>query len=551
VPETGLEPALISQPDPKSSCCGFRQIMPSYDMNTANPYRSRLPASSTHSASKPEKAHLVATDAQLVHSFGAQSVILKGAGGVPRTDIRYWQERVEKVSSKTGKESPNYSVQIAHLGRRHRFKLRTSEKRAAAGKAQAIYRTILEKGWDEALTEHNPKAARRTGCATIGEYLEELEATVQLRKSTGRAYVQALRAIAAGVAGIGDQAAVGEDGQVLKDRRGRIIYISRRDRYSGGVSAWQAKVDALPLSALKDEAVQKWKLAYLTEHGTNPVKMMRAKHTVNSMIRSARSLFSNRKDRLKHLRAKLTLPESMPFKGVTLEDEASKKYVSRADARQLIALAKTELAGDPARLEQFKIFCLGLLAGLRKREIDTLTWEQVDFDKGQVIICRTDYFEPKSKDSEASVDCDAELLALLRGWQAKARGPFVIESKRKARYHKAPVGYYRAQEHFQALYAWLALHGIKDQKPLHTLRKELGSILANEQGIFAAQQVLRHAHIQTTAKHYTDKRVRMTAGLGALLGDVTAPGKVIPFTMPEPVTTPVAKSAKKRGAMSA
>jgi len=29
VPETGLEPALISQPDPKSSCCGFRRIMPS------------------------------------------------------------------------------------------------------------------------------------------------------------------------------------------------------------------------------------------------------------------------------------------------------------------------------------------------------------------------------------------------------------------------------------------------------------------------------------------------------------------------------------------
>jgi hypothetical protein len=75
--------------------------------------------------------------------------------------------------------------------------------------------------------------------------------------------------------------------------------------------------------------------------------------------------------------------------------------------------------------------------------------------------------------------------------------------------------------------------------------------LANEQGIFAAQQVLRHAHIQTTARHYADKRRTITAGLGALLGDVAEPGKVIAFPVPEPVTTPVAKSAKKRGAMSA
>jgi integrase len=501
--------------------------------------------------SEHEGALLVATDAQPVHSQNAQPVILKGVGGVSRTDIRYWQERVEKVAGRGGKESPNYSVQIAHLGKRHRFKLRTSEKRAAAGKAQAIYRTILEKGWDEALTEHNPKAARRSGCATIGEYLAELETTVQLRKSTGRAYVQALRAIAAGVAGIGDQAAVDESGQVLKDRRGRIIYVSRRDRYSGGVSAWQAKVDALPLSVLKDEAVQKWKLAYLAEHGTNPVKLQRAKHTVNSMIRSARSLFSNRKDRLKHLRAKLSLPEPLPLKGVSLEDEGTKRYVSKVDARQLIAGAKRDLAGDPARTEQFKIFCLGLLAGLRKREIDTLLWDQVKFELGQIHICRTEHFEPKSKESEAKVDCDAELLALLRGWQAQARGPFVIECKRKARYHKAPVGYYRAEEHFRPLYAWLGEQGITDNKKLHTLRKELGSVLANEQGIFAAQQVLRHAHIQTTARHYADKRRTITAGLGALLGDVAKPGKVIAFPVPEPVTTPVAKSAKKRGAMSA
>lgn len=479
--------------------------------------------------SKLHDSTLIATDAQLVHSFAGNSRS-KDAGRVSRSDVRYWQDKVQKVQNKDGSESPNYSVQIAHLGRRHRFKLRTPEKRAAAARAQAIYRTILEQGWDEALALHNPKAARRSGFATVGEYLAELQATVAFRPSTWRAYVQSLRTVAAGVAGVGDQPALDENGMPRKDRRGRTIYLSHHDRYNGGVQAWQAKVDELPLSVLSDEAVQKWKLAYLAENGTNPVLLQRAKHTVNAMIRSARSLFSNRKDRLKHLRAKLTLPEPLPFKGVSLEDEGSKKYVSKVDARQLIALAKRDLASDPAQREPFKVFCLGLLAGLRKREIDTLTWDQVKFDLAQVHICRTEFFEPKSKESEAKVDCDPELLALLRGWKAQSCGVFVVESKRKARYHKAPVGYYRCEEHFRALYAWLANQGVKDQKPLHTLRKELGSVLANEQGIFAAQQVLRHAHIQTTARHYTDKRRSITAGLGALLGDVAEPGKVIEFS---------------------
>ena len=37
--------------------------------------------------------------------------------------------------------------------------------------------------------------------------------------------------------------------------------------------------------------------------------------------------------------------------------------------------------------------------------------------------------------------------------------------------------------------------------------------------IFAAQSVLRHAQISTTAAYYTDKNKRITAGLGSLLSD--------------------------------
>jgi hypothetical protein len=48
------------------------------------------------------------------------------------------------------------------------------------------------------------------------------------------------------------------------------------------------------------------------------------------------------------------------------------------------------------------------------------------------------------------------------------------------------------------------------------MRKELGARLASQEGIFAAQRVLRHAQFSTTAAYCTDKKRRIPAGLGAL-----------------------------------
>lgn len=433
---------------------------------------------------------------------------------IGKADARYWLQKGKLLSDP---RSRFLCCKIQVNKRRESFPLRTSNRANAAAKAAQIFGDIVALGWSEALQKHKPDESKPFGIATIGQYMTELHATVTFRKSTGRAYEQALRTISASIAGIGDQPALDEQGQIQKDKKGRVITLSRRDHSNGGHLAWRKKIDAISLGLLTAENIQKWKMGYLTQVGESPLKRQKAKHTVNSMIRSARSLFSNRKGRLKHVLSKLTMPEPWPFAGVTLEEEGTMRYVSKVDASQLIKSAKRDLAADPKRKEEFKIFCLGLLAGLRKREIDTLLWEQVKFDLGLIHICRTQYFEPKSKESEANVDVERELLELLRTWQAEATGEFVIESKGRARYHKTRWNYYRAEDHFRALYVWLEKQGIKDNKKLHTLRKELGSILANEQGIFAAQQVLRHAHIQTTSRHYADKRRSITAGLGALL----------------------------------
>jgi integrase len=144
-------------------------------------------------------------------------------------------------------------------------------------------------------------------------------------------------------------------------------------------------------------------------------------------------------------------------------------------------------------------------------------WRQIDFTESQLRIEATEFFHPKSEDSIGTVDLDPELLALLRGWRAKSATEFVIPSDRVPRHDRSRANY-RCEPHFEKLYAWLRSQGIAARKPLHELRKELGAILASKEGIFAAQRVLRHAQISTTAAYYADKKQRISAGLGALLG---------------------------------
>lgn len=421
-----------------------------------------------------------------------------------RGDVRYWQGKVHKVDS-----SPDFSIQVAFAGRRVRFPLKTPRREAAAKKALAIYQSLAANGWDATLATYKPSTAKPTRCATLGELLAEVKATAGFRSTTFNTYSQCLRQITAEIVGIGDQPALDEHGEPKLDKKKHIIYLSRFDHRKGGREAWAAKVEAMTLDTLTAEAVQRWRLRHVEKAGNAPDAMRKAQTSANSTIRSARSLFSEKA--LKFAREKLILPQPLPFAGAKLEKGGSTRYISKIDAATLIAQAGEELTGEP-----LKIFYLGLLCGLRKREVDLLLWRQVDFTIGQIRVEATEYFHPKSEDSIGQIDLDDELLALLRGWKAQSAGEFVISSNRLPRHNTSRTNY-RCTPHFEALYLWLRSKGIDARKPFHELRKELGAILASNDGIFAAQNVLRHAQISTTAAYYTDKKKRITAGLGSFL----------------------------------
>ena len=117
---------------------------------------------------------------------------------------------------------------------------------------------------------------------------------------------------------------------------------------------------------------------------------------------------------------------------------------------------------------------------------------------------------------------DPEIMGIFRQYHANAKGNFVIPSGKPPK-TVSRGDYYRCESHFDAINAWLRSKGVNTQKPLHTLRKEYGSLINKAHGIHAASKALRHADISVTNNFYTDSRVRVTPGLGKLFGRKTKP----------------------------
>ena len=184
---------------------------------------------------------------------------------------------------------------------------------------------------------------------------------------------------------------------------------------------------------------------------------------------------------------------------------------------------------------------LALSAGLRKGEIDTLSWAQVDFDHALIRVENTATASLKTVESRDEVPIDHGLIALLRGFKDNATGEFVLESPSEESGPKAWGRIYRAERVFERLYTWLRGKGVSARKPLHELRKELGALVTTEFGIYAASRILRHSDVATTARHYSDVKTRAVISMGAWL----APGNIVPISaMPALLPAKEEKPAK-------
>jgi len=241
----------------------------------------------------------------------------------------------------------------------------------------------------------------------------------------------------------------------------------------------------------------------------NDAQRRRVIVTVNSLIRNAKALFSRRL--IQHIKERIPIPEVLPLEGVPLDKAPSTRYRSRTNAVEVLKAARVNLLDKHP--ECYMIVCLALQCGLRRAEIDSLLWRSVDLVRRVIHVESNEYYHLKSEDSQGEVDIGDTLLENLRKFKKRATGVFVIESELPASLHRSS-GAYRCQQHFTFVTNWLRKLGIKVDRPLHELRKEVGSVIAQEHGIFAASRFLRHSDIRITSNYYIDKKQTVVPSFG-------------------------------------
>ncbi len=408
--------------------------------------------------------------------------------------MAYWRERVYQPKSGSGEQCSNYGARIAYQGKRVFFNLETPNKDAAAAKAVTIFKFLNTHGWEETMLRYQPHRVTnpRRLPDTVGALIEIASELSTAREQTKGAYAKAFRRIVADIAGV--------------DGAGRY------DTRKGGYERWKKRVDSVKLTRITPERITAWKNKYLGKAGDNALERRSRVNTLNGLIANASSLFSKK---FRHFLAdRVCLPDPLPFEGVRKEKGPSLRYRSKINATEILEKAQEELA--PSDPEAFKIILLAAVCGLRRSEIDLLLWEAFDFSRKELHIESSEYHQLKSEESAGVIDLDDNLASIFQGFFAKSQGDFVIEATTNPR-RKPGSGSYRCALHWKTVIDWLRGQGIKAQKPVHELRKEIGSIIAAEHGIYEASRYLRHSDIRITAQYYLDKKTRVTPALSAML----------------------------------
>jgi hypothetical protein len=119
--------------------------------------------------------------------------------------------------------------------------------------------------------------------------------------------------------------------------------------------------------------------------------------------------------------------------------------------RSALESARQELA--TSRLEQYKIFLLGMMAGLRRNEIDVLPWT-ASLERGHDPHRNNRVLSPEVAHSEGDVRW-IRANGAFRGFFARRKSDFVIQGDSPPPPFDAPYGVYRCQNHMRALLSWL------------------------------------------------------------------------------------------------
>ena len=191
---------------------------------------------------------------------------------------------------------------------------------------------------------------------------------------------------------------------------------------------------------------------------------------------------------LKHmlnLAVRWGLLEANPVRGVKLlrEEKLPDRILSRVEEERLLA------ACDRTRAPHLKpIVTLALQTGMRKGEILSLEWSQVDFDRSTVRVDRA-----KSKYGERTIPLNQTAYETLYRLFQGRRGSYVFP------YPRDPVK--PIEDHKMAFWRAVQLSGIPHIR-FHDLRHTFATRLVRAGAdLITVQQLLGHSTIRMTARY--------------------------------------------------
>ena len=432
-------------------------------------------------------------------------------------DARYWVSRIRRPVNARKVPTYFYWMELQFRGKRIMLPLRSADQKEAASKAAEIYLHLCRHGVLETYKKYAnpPRKSRTQGDAletSLGEWITAAERVFTGEKNSFLSYARAARQIAKWIQQSRKPA---ETENKLTKRQRKAAEREARKRFSPkNALALRRLIDVEPITIFTRSAIQMWRKAFVERVGNDEILKKRARTSSNSILRQAKALFSQE---ILDTISRVKIPSPLPFEKCKFYPAEDMSYRSQIDPSVLLKAAKSELSERDT--EVYKVLLLALGGGLRRGEIDTLTYEQVDFANSLLRMHVTPAGRRKSKQSEANVPLDQMLIDELRTWEQKAKdkfvldGPGVDEPKKWGRH-------YRCNETFERTIAWLRTHGVNTLKPIHTLRKEAGSLVATEGGIQAAKQFLRHRSIEVTSAYYAYNKGHHTVDVGDLLDEI-------------------------------
>ena len=215
------------------------------------------------------------------------------------------------------------------------------------------------------------------------------------------------------------------------------------------------------------------------------------KRTFAAAIGAAASIF--KKDALAYYKSR-NIPLVNPFEGLRVMKPKVSAYIPLSpEIRESIWNdCQTELAPHDAMIV---LMALGI--GMRRSEIEAAlpSWlSSQGAEKAIVEIREEKHFTPKNGES-GMVPIPKALLDTLLKLRGVDKSPFFVPCDSKK------AGTSRLWMRVKAVNAWLKSKGVNDPKPLHCLRKELGSIIAKSQGVLEASKILRNT-VAVCSTHY-------------------------------------------------